>query len=269
MYKIMKKIFILNIFLVFLFCGAISFAQPKKVMVVKSFPKFTLQVNLNYNQSFQEFNGTYNNDFHSNDFMNGTALGADKGIGGSVTSKIALSDRGRLRLNLSLNYNNFRTYLFGKNTKVVDIGKSSVNVMSFGVGLEHNFTPNYKFKIYLGAEGTGNFISGKSTIWVVGPSPTGHTYDLTITNSFRIGVAITGGTEYLLNDRMGLCFGFKYNFANLLLKSAKDSSDPNSFPLRDSDSNLPYSGNKTLAYISIIGGVNFYWGIQSTRYTIK
>jgi opacity protein-like surface antigen len=269
MHKIMKKFFILNILLAFLFCGAISFAQPQKVMVVKSFPKFTLQVNLNYNQSFLEFNGTYNNDFHSKDFMNGAALGADKGIGGSVTSKIALSDRGRMRLNLSLNYNNFKTYLFGQNHQLADIGKSSINIMSFGVGLEHNFTPNYKFKIYLGAEGTGNLISGKSTIWVDVPSTPGYTYDVTITNSFRIGAAIFAGTEYMLNDRMGLSFGFKYNFANLLLKSAKDSSDPNSFPLRDDNSNLPYSGKKTIAYISITGGVNFYWGVTSKRYLIK
>jgi len=269
----MKKIYILFTFVVFFFCGTFLFAQTQKVIVVKSFPKFTLQVNLNYNQSFMEFNGTYNNDFHSADFISGAALGADKGVGGSVTSKIALSGRGRLRLNLSLNYNNFQTYLFGKNNQLADVGKTSMNIMSFGAGLEHNFTPNYKIKIYLGAEGTANLINGKSTILVenrenicvIGP----YTYDVKITNSFRIGAALFGGAEYMLNDKMGLSFGFKYNFANLLLRSAKESSDPNSFPLRDDSSTLPYSGKKTIAYISILGGVNFYWGITGKRYVIR
>jgi hypothetical protein len=265
-----KKNFIL-ILLTLLFAVS-SYAQPKRVMIVKSAPKFTLQVNLNYNQSYLEFNGTYNNDFHSADYLTGSALGADKGFGGTITSKLALSDRGRLRLNFSLNYNNFRSYLFGKNNDLADVGKTSINIFGFGAGLEHNFTPNYKFKIYLGAEATANLINGKSTIWVENRgNPDGaYTYDVTIKNSFRIGGALFGGGEYMLNDRVGLSLGFKYNVANLFLRSAKASDDPYSFELRDDyDPNVPYSGKKTLAYISIMGGVNIYWGITSTRYTIK
>lgn len=254
----------------FLMLSAISFAQPKRVMVVQSAPTFTLQANINYNQSYLEFNGTYNNDFHSNDYIKGEALGADKGLGGTITAKIPLTEKGRLRLNLSLNYNNFLTYLFGKNNLVADVGKSSFNVFSFGAGLEHNFTPNYKYKIYLGAEGTFNMIGGNTHLWHYVAGGTNYEDDVTITNSFRIGAALFGGAEYLLNPKLGLSLGFKYNVANILLKDAKASDDPYKFPLRDKfDANIPFSGNKTLAYISLMAGVNFYWGIQSTRYTIK
>jgi hypothetical protein len=261
------KIFALLAFVVF---AVSADAQVKKVMVVKSFPTFTLQMSLNYNQSYLEFNGTYNNDFHSKDYMNGDVLGADKGLGGSITAKIALSGRGRLRLSTSLNYNNFTTYLFGKNNAVADIGNSSINVMSFGLGLEHNFTPNYKFKLFLGGEGTANMIYGKSTIWVENRYGTPYSYDVKIKNSFRLGAAFFAGAEYMLNDRMGLSLGFKYHIANLLLKAAKESDNPNEFELRDeSAQGVQYAGRKTLAYISLMAGINFYWGVETTRYTIK
>jgi len=261
-----------NFFLLFtmLAVTAISFSQSQRVMVVRSYPTFTIQANIDYNQSYLEFNGTYNNDFHSDEYMKGSMLGADKGLGGSITSKIALSERGRLRLNVSLSYNNFKTYLFGRNNRISDVGNSSINIMSLGIGLEHNFTPNYKYKLYLGAEGTANMINGNSLIWVfVGGTP-GYTYGVTIKNSFRIGAAIFGGTEYMINDKLGLSLGFKYHIANILLKSAKTSDDPYSFELRDAvDPNVQYAGKKTLAYISLMAGVNFYWGVDTKRYSIK
>ncbi len=242
----------------------------QKVMIVKTFPTFTLQANIDYNQSYLELNGTYNNDFQSDQFMKGYVLGADKGLGGSITSKLALSERGRLRLSVSLSYNNFKTYLFGNKSLISDVGRSSINIMSLGIGLEHNFTPNYKYKIYLGAEGTASLVNGNGTIWVfVGGTP-GYTYDVTIKNSFRIGAAIFGGTEYMINDKFGLSLGFKYHVANILLKSAKPSDDPYSFQLRDAaDPSVQYAGRKTLAFITIMAGANFYWGVETKKYTIK
>jgi hypothetical protein len=266
----MKIFFLLILFLAFEALTPASFAQVQRIMVVKTYPMFTIQANVDYNQSYLELNGTYNNDFQSVEYLKGSVLGVDKGLGGSVTSKIALSERGRLRLNLSLSYNNFKTYLFGNKSFISDVGRSSVNIMSLGVGFEHNFTPNYKYKIYLGAEGTANMINGHSTIWVFVGGTSGYTYDVTIKNSFRIGAAIFGGTEYMISDKFGLSLGFKYHVANLLLKSAKASDDPYSFQLRDAeDPNIKYAGKKTLAFITIMAGANFYWGVETKRYTIK
>src|SRR5205814_1620158 len=124
-----------------------AFGQTKYVMVLKSAPSFTLQFNLNYNQSYLDFNGTYNNDFHSDNFMKGQILGADKGYGVSLTSKIPLTSKGKLRLNISLNYNRLQTYLFGSGNSLADVGKTKYNMMTGGIGLEHNFTAHHKFKI--------------------------------------------------------------------------------------------------------------------------
>lgn len=241
-------------------------------MILRTAPKFTLQVNLNYNQSYLDFNGTYNNDFHSDDFINGKTLGADKGYGIMVTSKIPLNSIGKLRLNISLNYNRIQTYLFGNNYQLVDVGKTKFNLMTLGLGIEHNFTANHKFKIYMGVEGTGTFLNGTGTIWVENRGSTPYSYDIKIKNSFRIGASVSAGTEYMLTDRFGVSMGFKYNFVNLLLKNAEQTADPQSteFPLRDKYvPNVLYSGDKNLAYISLLGGVNFYWGVTSKRYLIK
>ncbi len=243
-------------------------------MVLKSAPTFTLQINANYNQTFLDFNGTYNNDFHSDDFMKGQALGADKGYGATITSKLALDKLGKERFNFSLSYNRALSYLFGRSNSVQDNGQTTINMMTAGLGIEHNFTPNHKFKIYLGGEATGTLINGTGTVWVENrnDSAGAYSYGIKITNSFRIGAAIFGGTEYMLNNRVGLSIGFKYNFVNLLLKSAKQTDDPNStsFPLRDKyDANVRYSGDKNLAYISIMAGIDFYWGIREKRYVIN
>jgi len=263
----------LKYILVFLVLACnLTFGQSKYVMVLRSAPSFTLQFNLNYNQSYLDFNGTYNNDFHSDNFMKGQILGADKGYGAALTSKIPLTSKGKLRLNISLNYNRLQTYLWGANDQLADVGKTKYNMISAGIGLEHNFTAHHKFKIYLGGEALGTIISGSGTVWVENRGAQAYTYDVKITNSFRIGASVFGGTEYMLNNRVGLSLGFKYNFINLFLKDAKQTDDPNasSFPLRDKfDPNVRYSGDKTLAYISIMGGVNLYWGITEKRYVIN
>ncbi len=270
----MKLIKYLYFFVLFIIFTTTSFSQSRYVMILRSAPSFTLQFNLNYNQSYLDFNGTFNNDFHSDNFIKGEALGADKGYGASLTSKLPIGSQGKLRLNVSLNYNTMKTYLFGNNYQLADIGNTKINLATLGLGLEHNFTANHKFKIYIGAEGTATLLNGKGTIWVENRgNPDGaYSYDIKISNSFRIGAAIFAGSEYMLNDKFGVSMGFKYNFVNLFLKDAKQTTDPNSkeFPLRDKYvPNVLYSGDKTLAYISLMAGVNLYWGVIDKRYVIK
>ncbi len=68
----------------------------RTVMVLRSCPDFTLQFNINYNQAMGQLAGTYNDDFRSDQFINGSSLGADKGLGGSLIGKIKLDNIGHL-----------------------------------------------------------------------------------------------------------------------------------------------------------------------------
>lgn len=237
-----------------------------KYMVIRSAPTFTLQISGNFNQSILDLSGTYNDDFHSDDFLNGTDLGADKGYGVSILSKISISPRSHWRANISLNYNKVKSFTLDTDKKS-EKGHSSFNIFSTGLGLEYNFTPSHKFKIYMAGEMLISMINGKVSVDTVPSDNTLLLTNFTIKNSFRIGAGFYGGSEYMLSNDIGLNLGFKLSFANLLLRNATGSNSDTEFQLRDAaDPNLKFSGDKSFSFYTLFGGINFYWGITEKRY---
>jgi hypothetical protein len=270
----MKKNIIISIliFIIFIMSSS-SFAQQKKVMVIRSAPSFTLQLNLNYDQAMGQLAGTFNNDFRSEQFMTGRTLGSDKGFGVNLIGKISLDNSSHLRLNISAKYNKLVSYLFGKSSTLADRGESKFNIFTGGMGLENNFTPNHKVKLYLGGEVLFSSLSGNATLWVENKPYTAYTYDVKIKPSFRIGAGLFAGAEYLVSESFGLNLGFNLSHLNLFFKQANDYTDSTEISLIDDENvNNPtslYEGKKQLVYYSINAGVVFYWGISQKRYVIK
>ncbi len=271
----------LYVILILLFSCSFAFSQEpikanksdspflKKYMIVRTAPKFTLQLNLNYNQAVLELAGTYNDDFRSEDFLSGETFGTDKGFGANVTSKLALNPKGSLRLVASVSYNRMMTYLFGKSS-LADFGETKFNTFSGGVGLENCFTPNYNFKLYAGGEFLASTLNGEGTIWVENRTGTPYSYKINIKNSFRLGFSIYGGTEYLLTNELGANLGFKFTLSNLFLKESDNTSDSTDFILEDGKPDTPgrYLGNKNFAFFSVHFGLCFYWGIIEKKYEL-
>lgn len=244
----------------------------KRYMVVRSTPKYTLQLDLHYNQSILELSGTYNDDYQSVNVYNGQTMGADKGYGGGITSKISLDKWGSTRFTQSLYYNRLLSYTFGDKTTVADDGKATYNCFTGGLGLEYNFTPTHRFKIYLGGEINASMINGDIKIWFEnrgnpeGPSDSSYT----VNNSFRMGYGLLIGTEYLVNDKFGLNLGAKLTNANILFKQAEGTNADKEFPLRDDDQpGLNFAGKKNFAFYTIFAGVNFYFGVTEKRYKLN
>lgn len=246
--------------------------QIKRYMVVRSAPAYTFQVNINYNQSLLELSGTYNDDFQSVNVYNGQTFGADKGYGASLTSKISLDERSTVRFTQTLVYNRILSYTFGDKTTIADIGKSTFNCFTGGLGMEYNFTPAHRFKIYVGAELNASMINGSSKIWFENrgsvTGPTDSTYN--IKSSFRMGYGLIMGSEYLLNNNLGLNIGVKLTNANVFLKKSEGTNSDTEFPLRDADDpNLKFAGKKNFSFYSITAGVNFYFGVREKRYKLN
>ncbi len=243
----------------------------RKFMITRSAPTFTLQFNFDYNQSMLELAGTYNDDFRSRDFISGQTFGADKGFGANVTSKITVSRKGNSRILLSATYNRILTYMFGKGG-LADVGYTKFNIYTGGIGFEHNFTPNYNFKLYASGEFLASMINGSAHLWVQNTSfNPEYTYDSKINNSFRLGVSISGGTEYLLTNSIGLNLGFKFTLANLFLKQSEVVSDSSSYILEDGKPDVPgkYLGRKNFGFFTVFTGICFYWGIIEKQYELK
>ncbi len=276
----MKRIFGLKITLILIILFAAGSAvygqktQIKRYMIVRSSPSYTLQFSIDYNQSLLELSGAYNDDYQSETVYDGESFGADKGYGLSALSKINLNERGSLRFTQSLTFNRILSYTFGDKTTVADNGKANYNCFTAGLGMEYNFTPAHKFKIFMGAELNASMINGDVSVWFENrgqPDPP-YTEYYKVTNSFRLGFGLMLGSEFVLSDKFGLNIGARILNVNALLKEAKGTNADKEFKLRDdSDSNLNFAGNnrKSFAFYSIMAGVNFFFGVKEKRYKLN
>ncbi len=246
--------------------------EIKRYMIVRSTPSYTLNFNLDYNQSVLELSGAYNDDYQSKSVYDGESFGADKGYGASILSKITLNERGSIRFTQSLSYNRILSYTFGDKPTVVDVGRANYNCFTGGLGLEYNFTPAHRFKIYMGAELNASMINGDVKVWFEVPGTGGYDESYKVTNSFRMGYGLIIGSEYLVNQSFGLNIGVRLLNANAFLKEAKGTNADTEFNLRDNaDANLNFAGNnkKSFSFYSILAGINFYFGVKEKKYKLN
>jgi outer membrane protein W len=241
-------------------------------MIVRNTPQYTLAVHFDYNQSVLELSGAYNDDYQSESVFDGQSFGADKGYGGTVVSKITLNTRGSIRFTQSLTYNRILSYTFGDKTTVADNGHANYNCYTGGLGMEYNFTPAHRFKMYLGAELNASMINGHIKIWFDNGGFESTNEEFDVTNSFRFGYAIQFGSEILVNDKFGLNLAARLLNANGLYKNSEGTNDDTEFKLRDkANPNLEFAGprDKNFSFWSIMAGVNFYFGIKEKRYKLN
>jgi hypothetical protein len=232
-------------------------------MTIRSSPSFTIQFSGSYNYGVYELSANDNGDFSSQEFMEGENFGVRHGLGSALTMKIPLHEQGNVRLNISGMYNNFSSkYIDG-----LDKGFVNYNVISGGVGIENNFTPNFRFKTLVGASIIGSVISGNARVY----DASYNTSDITIIPAFRMGLSVYSGFEYLLTDKIGTNFGFSFTHSNLWLKQTKQSDNPNEIYLNDKRvvPRQPYSGFRQFAWGSFYAGLNYYFGVQKKQYIFR
>ncbi|HRJ05718.1 MAG TPA: hypothetical protein PK605_15045 [Ignavibacteria bacterium] len=246
--------------------------QIKRYMIVRSSPSYTLQFNIDYNQSVFELSGAYNDDYQSKVVYNGESFGADKGYGASALSKIILNERGSIRFTQSLTFNRILSYTFGTKETVADNGHANYNCFTGGLGLEYNFTPAHRFKLYIGGELNASMINGDVKVWFQNRGGTPYNEEYKITNSFRMGYGVMIGSEYVVNESFGLNIAARLINANAFLKQSKGTNADTEFQLRDkADPNLKLAGdhNKKFSFYSIMAGVSFYFGVKEKRYKLN
>lgn len=258
-----------------MFCESVYSQKTiiRRIMIVRSTPSYTLQFNIDYNQSIMELSGAYNDDYQSKVVYDGESFGADKGYGLSALSKLILNERGSIRFTQSLTYNRLLSYTFGTKETVADNGRANYNCFTGGLGFEYNFTPAHRFKIYMGAELNASLINGDIKIWFENRGiGTPYNEEYKVTNTFRMGYGIILGSELLINDGFGLNLAARLLNVNALLKDSKGTNDDTEFQLRDkADPDLKLAGNrnKNFSFYSIMAGVNFYFGVKEKRYKLN
>ncbi len=190
-------------------------------MIIHTAPALTLQFSGSYNYGVYELSGNDNGDLSPEEIWNGENFGVRHGGGLSAVMKIPLHKKGNVRLNISGNYNYFSSELSKINTGQFQNNYVKYSVLSGGVGIENNFTPNYRFKTLIGISLIASVITGSASLV---DATTDLNYN--VKPAFRMGISVTSGFEYSLTDDFGMNFGLRFTHANLWLKSSKQSDDP-------------------------------------------
>lgn len=232
-----------------------------KTFRVRTIPNFTLTGIFALDLGFAELSSNYANRFESDQFIKGENFGVRNGYSAYLIGKLPLHPQGNIRLTISAGYNHFANDFM---SDASPFGSVKYNVLVFGAGIENNFSPKYRLRPYVGGEITGNLISGDAVIdtATVTSSPA---INVKIKSSFRIGISVYTGFEYLIANSFGLNFGVKLTHNNLLLKqSATDGTTE--IPLRDKKSNedpaTPFAGFKSFVHLGFYMGANIYFGIK-------
>lgn len=233
--------------------------NPPKDYMVRTPPDFTVTLTGGINLGVSELSSNFSNIFEVEQFANGENFGVRNGWSILGMGKITLQNQGNIRLNIIAGYSKFKNNFLNDDSP---FGSVKYNIITFGAGLENNFNPKYQVRPYAGIEVNGNMISGEVNL--------NDTALIKIKNSFRIGVSINAGVEYLITDKFGLNFAFRFTHANLLLRSSKDDGTSNEISLRDKQLDPPIfaSGFKNFAYVSFQAGLCFYFGIKKQVFRI-
>lgn len=218
-------------------------------------PSATIQISFNYNTGLMDLAANDNTFFRKSDFIGGRNFGTRYGYGFNLTGKLPLHKEGNVRLNVSAGYNLFLSNFIVSSSPE---GIVHYNVVSGALGIENNFTPDRKFKPYVGLDVIMSFISGSATL-----KTDSSDFNLAIKSSMRIGLAFNLGFEYAINNSVGLNLGMKLTHANLINRESKTSANPNETYLNDAKvtgTPIPFAGWKQFVYYTFYTGINVYFG---------
>ena len=237
---------------------------PKKNYVVRSAPGFTLQANIGFDYGLSAVNANYRSIYQTSEFEGGQNFGVRSGFGFLALGKIPLNDDGSFRAVVigSFNYFSFNSMT----SKVATDGLVRYNLYTLGGGVENSFTPSYRLKPYIGAAVLLDLLGGRTKY----TNDSSKVIDVHFKPTFRVGVSVTSGMEYLLTSHVGLNFSINLTCANLLIKSSSTSDDPNNIPIRDKmvTSPIMFAGYKQFLFTSFFIGVNYYFGIKEMPFHI-
>jgi opacity protein-like surface antigen len=238
-----------------------SVAPPsiQKMIIPGKAPFFTIQVSGFYNNGLMDLAANDNTAFNKEDFIGGRNFGTRYGYGAALIGKLSLHKQGNVRLVVSGLYNRLQSnFVISESPQ----GKVGYNVFSAALGLENNFTPDRKFKPYIGADVIGSWIGGDASL----STDTGN-FNVKIKTAFRIGFALNFGFEYAFNNNVGFNLGVKFSHLNALLKDSKESANPNETYLNDKfiEPHILYSGWKQFFFSSFYTGFNIYFGSKNRK----
>lgn len=231
---------------------------------VRTAPDFTLQVIGAFNYGLGELSTSFESVFQAQQLQTGENFGVRRGFGIFISGKRPMNPEGNFRLIGTLMFHKFENNKL--TSKFSSNGSVDYTLFGLGAGIENSFTPTFRLKPFVGGSVMFNMISGNAKIINDDGSESNYKFK----NSFRIGLNINTGLEYLISNNMGMSFGINLVAANMFLKSSNSSDDSLNIPIRDKtvSNTPPFSGYKQFIFTSFYLGMNFYFGVKEKRFKI-
>jgi outer membrane protein W len=235
----LKKLSVLIVILA-LFAVSTSNAQPA----------LTLHVTGGYSLPMPDLKGTWPDDQTKTQMV----LYQKSGFNVGADGKYYFDKKKRsFGITLSLAYLMFNSgdiTNFGGDTSG-GVSKIKINSFTVGLGAEYKFWTKAAVRPFVGAEFTGNFLSGKYTPPTGAPFP-----EQTMKSTSRFGLAFGAGVDIRASKSIGVVVGLKYALMNLIGK--KDTSDvagTNEFVIHDKAYGNVSAAN--YGYMQFYAGISF------------
>ena len=208
----MKRILFTLLLLIVVFAFSFKNSSAQKTYYTYSKPQWAISFGPAWVLATNDAYGRANYEIQSEVLRNN--YGMRWGWGGFLEGKFSPGKKRNDRIFLGVDYKGMSNSDFEGSS---DANSTQFDFVTIDAGYEYLFYGTYGFRSFYGAGFTGNFISGSYD-----PNPNDAmdtlNYSRTFESSFRVGMEIKAGLEFIMNSskkNYGISVSGKYNLTNL------------------------------------------------------
>lgn len=255
----MKRTILYLLIIVSLFILNDLNAQTDKVTYSYSKPSWTVGFGPAWNLATNDAYGRAN--YSTNAQVLRDNYGMRWGVGGYIFGKYSPGKTKADRIYLGFDYKGMTNTDFES-----DANKTSFDIITFDAGYEYVFYGTYGFRSYYGIGLTGNLISGE----FIPQNPTATNLKRNIESTFRVGMEIKAGLEFVLNNskkNLGINVGGRYNLTNLFNadNALPTAGQTDNFNLNDGGEAGGPGFKRYIGIFSLDVGLNIYPDVKKTK----
>lgn len=255
----MKKSILTFLIFAFLSMGYVDLFSQTTAYYTYSKPAWTIGFGPIWNLATNDAYGRAN--YSSQDQILRDNFGMRWGYGGYVFGKVCTGKKRSDRIFLGFSYN-----AMGNKDFDSEGNKTFYDIYTIDGGYEYQFWGNYRFRSFYGIGLTGNFITGEYTPNQATETNTAKTFE----SSFRMGMELKAGLEFVFNSKMknmGINLGATYNLANLFNDSNQEPQlgQTQELSLNDGSGAGGPGFKRYIGIVSINLGLNIYPDVQKKR----
>ncbi len=230
----------------------------KKKLPIVRVPKFSVSflggfsyVLSRANGDGKGFSAVYNSNSMGSTIFTSDNLGMQQGYGVMAVGKLATGKKRKLRFTGNLGYNLFYNTYDNKNNRTL------WNLVNIGTGVEYNFSPKQKERLFVGAELNYSVMFGAWQSDIIYPDNSVSNVYTKFKPASRFGVAVTTGMEFRLNRKMDLVVALRGVWSNLFPKTNYESTQPYVAYINDSSNKngIELNGKKDIFFLQVVTGI--------------